>query len=202
MCVCLCYLDGTRQGKNGSHHWEKPKNVFWKRVRRRGETAAAVFHSSLLLCGRMGAGALTICVSTNPPEASQSFTLFPCPEEPRKSRSLFKRALRLRDSCFVSFSSPGEVTSDRACFHSNRLDSSEVSPHWAAVAPGSLPPVVPVTTHMGTEEGEEGEGLGEGGGHMLGLAIFFISLWKQAGRQPCWCLGLIFLKGKAVNTLP
>lgn len=61
-----------------------------------------------------------------------------CSEEFKKVE-LCLTQLCLRDSCLVSFSSPGEVTSNQLVFHPNGLKSALVSSHWAAVAPG-LPP--------------------------------------------------------------
>lgn len=100
-----------------------------------GGQTAAVFHSSLLLCGRMGAGALNICVSTNSPESSHSFTLFKCPEE------FWKVDLCLTELCIYvthacKFFQPRWGHLQPACFYSNCLKSALVSPHWTAVAPG------------------------------------------------------------------
>lgn len=75
--ICVVFLDcldGIFQGERDSHHWGKSKSVSWHWVRRKrrgrggGGTDSGKFSPHLCLCrrffcGRMGAGALTICVS-------------------------------------------------------------------------------------------------------------------------------------------
>lgn len=76
----------------------------------------------------MGAGALTICVSTTSAQSSQSLTPFKCPEESSKV------GLCLKELCKVFQPRWGHL--QPACFYLNCWKSVLVSPHRAAVAPG------------------------------------------------------------------